>query len=275
VPSPRVAMTIAGTDSGGGAGIAADLKTFAAFKVHGTFAVTAVTAQSTVTVSAICPIEAEMVTAQVTTVTEDIDVDAVKTGMLARPITVLQVARLIERAVIKQVVVDPVLVSSTGHPLMEQGGVDAYREALLPQALIATPNLREAALLLGVDVRDFDSLEAMTEAAEQIRSLGPSWVVLKGGHYLEGGATQTQAPDILVGDGVAIHLEAARVATSNDHGTGCSLAAAITANVALGLSIPDAVSIAKSYVNKALSGAAAWQVGQGHGPIDHLGFESA
>jgi len=273
--TPRVAMTIAGTDSGGGAGIAADLKTFAAFKVHGTFAVTAVTAQSTLTVSAICPIEPEMVATQVVTVTEDIHVDAVKTGMLCVPATVLMVARLIEQGALDRVVVDPVLVSSTGHHLMERGGIEAYRDALLPHAFVTTPNLREAAVLLGVDVRDFDSLEAMTQAAHAIRALGPTWVVVKGGHYLEGGATDSQAPDVLVGQDVELRLETARVSTANDHGTGCSMAAAIAANVALGLAVPTAVAIAKDFVNGALQGAAGWQLGHGHGPIDHLGFNAS
>jgi len=275
VTTPRVAMTIAGTDSGGGAGIAADLKTFAAFKVHGTFAVTAVTAQSTVTVSAICPIEPEMVATQVLTVTEDIHVDAVKTGMLCLPATVLMVARLIEQGALDRVVVDPVLVSSTGHHLMERGGIEAYRDALLPQAFVTTPNLREAAVLLGVDVRDFDSLEAMTQAAHAIRALGPTWVVVKGGHYLEGGATDSQAPDVLVGQDVELRMEAARVTTPNDHGTGCSMAAAIAANVALGLAVPTAVIVAKEFVNRSLQGAAGWQLGHGHGPIDHLGINAS
>lgn len=267
-------MSIAGTDSGGGAGIAADLKTFAAFRVHGTFAVTAVTAQSTVTVSAICALEAEMVATQITTVTDDMAVDAVKTGMLARPATVLRIARLIEEGTLTNVVVDPVLVSSTGHPLMEEGGVRAYRESLLPKALITTPNLREAAVILKVDFRELDSLESMTQAAYALRSLGPRWVVIKGGHYLEGGVTQGNAPDIVVGPDGDLTLQASRVETPNDHGTGCSLAAAIAANLANDLDPQAAIVSAKEFVREGLVRASSWRLGQGHGPIDHLGFSS-
>ena len=266
-------MTIAGTDSGGGAGIAADLKTFAAFKVHGTFAVTAVTAQSTVAVTAICALEPEMVAAQVSTVTDDITVHAVKTGMLARPATIEAMADLVSDGLIRNVVVDPVLVSSTGHPLMEDGGIAAYRELLLPRALVATPNLREAAVLLDEDVRAFDSLDAMRDAARAIHSLGATWVVLKGGHYFEGGATAHQAPDVVIGPDSDLLLDATRVETANDHGTGCSLAAAITANIALGNDVATSIMNAKEFVSRALAGARDWQLGSGHGPIDHLGFE--
>jgi hydroxymethylpyrimidine/phosphomethylpyrimidine kinase len=267
-------MTIAGSDSGGGAGIEADLRTFAAHQVHGTVAISAVTAQNTVGVTAIAALEAEMVVTQVETVVSDIEVSAVKTGMLARPSTIEAVGGLAARGVLPRLVVDPVLVSSTGHPLMEAGGAEAYRDALLPHALVVTPNLREAAVLLDLDVRDLSSIEAMVAAGEQLRAMGPRWVVVKGGHLLEAGVTAEAAPDVLVGGDVRMEFEAVRITTRNDHGTGCSLAAAIAANLARGLEVPAAVEHAKSFVHRAIAGAATWNLGAGHGPIDHLGWSS-
>jgi hydroxymethylpyrimidine kinase/phosphomethylpyrimidine kinase len=267
-------MTIAGTDSSGGAGIHADLRTFAAFRVHGATAVTAVTAQNTMGVSAVCALEAEMVREQIRMVTDDLTLRAVKTGMLARPHTISAVAQLARDGRLPNLVVDPVLVSSTGHALMEEGGPEAYRRELLPCALIATPNLRESAVLIGVDVADMNSVEDMVAAGRSIRDMGAQWALVKGGHFLESGATSVRAPDVLVGpDGYDI-FDAPRVVTTNDHGTGCSLAAAIAANVALGLDVPAAVATAKDFVLRALRGGATWQLGQGHGPIDHLGWNS-
>ena len=267
-------MTIAGTDSSGGAGIHADLRTFAAFRVHGASAVTAVTAQNTMGVSAVCALEAEMVREQIRMVTDDLTLRAVKTGMLARPHTISAVAELARDGRLPNLVVDPVLVSSTGHALMEEGGPETYRRELLPYALVATPNLRETAVLVGSDVADISSIDDMVSAGRLIQSMGAQWVLVKGGHYVEAGATSLRAPDVLVGpDGYEI-FDAPRVVTSNDHGTGCSLAAAIAANVALGLDVPSAVTTAKDFVLRALRGGAEWHLGQGHGPIDHLGWNS-
>ena len=181
--TPRVALTIAGSDSGGGAGLQADLRTFAAWGVHGTVAVTAVTAQSTVAVTGVLTIDPAFVTLQVRTVLADLDVAAVKTGMLARPDTVAAVADLAAEGCLVNLVVDPVLVSSTGHPLMDEGGVDAYRRLLIPRALVVTPNLRETAVLTGRPLADLGRIEAMVEAAEEIRGLGAVVVVIKGGHF--------------------------------------------------------------------------------------------
>jgi len=271
---PTCVMTIAGTDSSGGAGIHADLRTFAAFQVHGASAVTAVTAQNTMGVSAVCALEAEMVREQIRMVTDDLTLRAVKTGMLARPHTISAVAELARDGRLPNLVVDPVLVSSTGHALMEEGGPEAYRRELLPYALVATPNLRETAVLVGSDVADISSIDDMVSAGRLIQSMGAQWVLVKGGHYVEAGATSLRAPDVLVGpDGYEI-FDAPRVVTSNDHGTGCSLAAAIAANVALGLDVPSAVTTAKDFVLRALRGGAEWHLGQGHGPIDHLGWNS-
>jgi len=267
-------MTIAGSDSGGGAGIQADLRTFAALGVHGASAITAVTAQNTVGVTAVCALEAEMVAAQVDAVTTDMRVSAVKTGMLARPKTILKVAELARDGHLPNLVVDPVLVSSTGHALMEQGGVEAYREALLAHALITTPNLREAAVLVGVDVREIDTIDAMRQLAQAILKFGPSYVVVKGGHFAEGAITEGLAPDLLVSADGELLLDAERVITRNDHGTGCSMAAAIAAGLGLDLDVTTAIQEAKAFVLRGLRGGAEWNLGAGHGPIDHMGWNS-
>lgn len=270
--NPRVAMTIAGSDSGGGAGIEADLRAFAAYQVHGTVAITAVTAQSTVAVTAICALEAEMVIAQIETVLADIAVDAAKTGMLARPATIEAVGALAATGVLAPLVVDPVLVSSTGHPLMEAGGAAAYREALIPFAEVLTPNLREAAVLLETSVDELGTLEAMADAGRALRNLGARYVVIKGGHFLDQGATSSRAPDVVVGPDGVLELDAVRIDTRNDHGTGCSMAASTAAGLARGLSTLEAITTAKSFVHDAIVGARHWTLGHGHGPIDHLGW---
>ena len=268
-------MTIAGSDSGGGAGIQADLRTFAAHRVHGTVAITALTAQSTVGVTAVTPIEAEMVVAQITTVLDDIEVSAAKTGMLCRPSTVERVGEMAAAGLLPPLVVDPVLVSSTGHPLMEEGGPSVYRSVLIPAAMVVTPNLRETAVLLDVEVAELNTVRAMADAAKAIIGLGARYAVIKGGHLLDGGDTESAAPDVLAGPDGITELEASRIATTNDHGTGCSLAAAIAANLARGLSVTEAVIEAKAFVHRALLGAVSWRLGAGHGPIDHLGWSSS
>ncbi len=271
---PITALTIAGSDSGGGAGIQADLRTFSAFGVHGTCAITAITAQNTLSVSAVLAVDPELVVAQVEAVVADFAVAAVKTGMLARPGTVERVAELARRGVLPHLVVDPVLVSSTGQSLMESGGTEAYRDALLPFADVVTPNLREAAVLCGVDVGDVKDLEDMVGLAQTLLSFGPRYVLVKGGHYARSSVTENRAPDILMGGGEVVILDAVRIDTINDHGTGCSLAAAICAGLGLGRSLPEATRDAKSFVLSALEGAAAWRLGHGHGPIDHLGWNA-
>jgi hydroxymethylpyrimidine/phosphomethylpyrimidine kinase len=268
-------MTIAGSDSGGGAGIEADLRTFAAMGVHGTVALTAVTAQNTHEVRAVCALEAEMVKAQVEAVADDVELASVKTGMLARPATVLAVAELARDGRLPRLVVDPVLVTSTGHPLMEDGGVEAYREGLLAHALIATPNLREAAVLAKCDVRELATLEALTDAARALLRTGARAVLIKGGHFQQRTVTAELAPDVLVTIDDTVIFESKRVSTSNDHGTGCSMAAAIAARLGLGDDVASAVAVAKDFVHEALVGAASWQLGRGHGPIDHMGWSRA
>jgi hydroxymethylpyrimidine/phosphomethylpyrimidine kinase len=268
--TPKVALTIAGSDSGGGAGLQADLKTFAALGVYGTSAVTAVTAQHTAAVLRAVPLDPDTVLAQVHAVLADLPPAAVKTGMLANPEIVKGIADVASRGLLPNLVVDPVLVSTSGHTLMEDGGVDAYRELLFPHALVVTPNLHEAALLAGVDVAELASVEARMQVAESLRRLGAAMVVVKGGH-LDVDSVDSST-DVVAGPGGVVALKAARVDTTNDHGTGCSLSAAIAAHLALGASPIDAVERAKSYVHQALVGAARWQLGSGHGPIDHFGW---
>ncbi len=268
------ALTIAGSDSGGGAGIQADLRTFSAFQVHGTSAVTALTAQNTRGVSRVWNAEPSLVLDQVRSVLDDFAVVAVKTGMLALPATVEAVAELARAGELTNLVVDPVLVSSSGHHLMQDGGAVAYREALLPYAVIVTPNLREAAVLCDIDVRDIKDLDDMVRVGQLLLGYGPRSVLVKGGHFLETATTRDHAPDILLhANGVEI-FDAPRVTTRNDHGTGCSLSAAIAAGLGLDRSLHDATRDAKSFVLAALQGAASWQLGRGHGPIDHLGWNS-
>ncbi len=264
--TPPTALTIAGSDSGGGAGVQADLKTFAAHRVHGTCALTAVTAQNTVEVRGIVALEPAFVRRQVQAVLDDFRVRSVKTGMLANAAIVTEVAALAAQGLLPQLVVDPVLVSSVGHPLMEPDGVAAYMDLLLPHALVVTPNLREAALLGNTDVGSLATLDARVAVAERIKATGARYVVVKGGHL-----TQT-ADDVVVGpDGVLV-LHGSRVITSNDHGTGCSLSAAIAARLAQGDAVPDAISDAKAFVVAALAGSAQWRLGAGHGPLDHFGW---
>ncbi len=269
---PICALSIAGSDSGGGAGLQADLRTFSAFAVHATCAVTAVTAQNTLGVDAITNLEPAAVVAQVDAVLADFDVRAAKTGMLAQASTVVAVAELARSGRFANLVVDPVLVSSTGHALLDAGGVEAYRDALVPQADLITPNLPEAAVLAGIDVRDIKSHDDMLELARRLLRLGPRSVLVKGGHLAVSTITEHRAPDLLLGaDGLFV-FDAERVDTTNDHGTGCSLSAAITAGLAYGRALPDSVRDAKSFVLAALTSAAPWRLGGGHGPIDHFGW---
>ena len=269
---PLTGLTVAGSDSGGGAGIQADLRTFSAFSIHGTTAITAVTAQNTLGVDEVLALNPTLVRAQVESVTNDFSVRATKTGMLAQPSTVALVADLAGEGRLGPLVVDPVLVSTSGHRLMSEGGVEAYRDLLLPRASIVTPNLREAAVLAGVDFDDVRTRDDMVAVGRAILAFGPGAVLVKGGHVVENGVTRDHSPDILVwGDEVTI-FDAPRVATRNDHGTGCSLSAAIAAGLAYGRSLSDATRDAKSFVLAALTSARTWRLGAGHGPIDHLGW---
>lgn len=268
---PITVLSIAGSDSGGGAGIQADQRTLSAFGVHATTALSAVTAQNTLGVSAVVTIEPDMVEAQVRAVVSDFDVRATKTGMLAQAATVERVSTLASEGLLPHLVVDPVLVSTSGDVLMEEAGVDAYRHSLFSFAEIVTPNLREAAVLCGIDVRDVKDVDDMVALARTILAMGPTYVLVKGGH-VTGESSSQFAPDILLSHDEIIVLDAERVDTHNDHGTGCSLSAAIAAGLGLDRSVLDATRDAKSFVLAALKGASEWHLGQGRGPIDHLGW---
>ncbi len=257
-------MTIAGSDSGGGAGLQADLKTFAALGVFGTSVVTAVTAQNTAAVLAVEAIGPGLVEAQMDAVLSDLAVGAVKTGMLASSANICAVARWAAQGRLPNLVVDPVLVASTGRPLLDEDGVAAYRALLLPHAAVVTPNTGEAALLAEMAVEDVDD---MVRAAHRLADTGAAVVVVKGGHL-----AGSRSPDVVLVDGRLEVLEGARVASPNDHGTGCTLSAATAALLARGATALDAVVRAKAFVTDALRGSATWRLGAGHGPLDHFGW---
>ncbi|MFJ9727667.1 bifunctional hydroxymethylpyrimidine kinase/phosphomethylpyrimidine kinase [Streptomyces sp. NPDC101209] len=253
---PRV-LTVAGSDSGGGAGIQADLKTTLALGVHGMSVVTAVTAQNSRGVQGAWELPAEAVRAQYRSVVDDIGVQAVKTGMLASAELVSLVAELIA-GTDAPAVVDPVGVSKHGDPLLADSALDSMRERLLPVATVATPNLDEVAQLTGVRVESEDGLR---QAAAAVLAYGPQWVLIKGGH-LPGDAVD------LLTDGSAEHwLRAPRYDNRHTHGTGCTLASAIASQLAKGQSVPEAVHAAKDYVTGAI--AAGFALGGGIGPVDH------
>jgi hydroxymethylpyrimidine/phosphomethylpyrimidine kinase len=268
---PVVALAIAGSDSGGGAGIQADIRSLNAFGVFATTALTAITAQNTRGVSAVQIIEPDVVDAQIRAVVSDFDVRATKTGMLASAEIVARVASLAREGLLPHLVVDPVLVATSGDVLMGEGGVEAYRQVLFPLAEVVTPNLREAAVLCDIDVGDLVDLDSVVAAAHTILSFGSRYVIVKGGH-LKGSTHPDRSPDVLLSADDLVVLDGPRVVTNNDHGTGCSLSSAIAAGLALGRNVPDAVRDAKSFVLAALEGAAEWRLGDGRGPIDHLGW---
>ena len=255
----KVALTIAGSDSGGGAGIQADLRTFAAHGLHGASAITAVTAQNTVAVVDYVALDPRMVVAQIDAVASDIPLAAVKTGMLANRAIVEAVADALARLRLPHLVVDPVMVAKSGDRLLDPAAEAAYRERLFPLAEVVTPNLAEAEALLGRPVR---SLEAMADAARDLHAQGPRAVVVKGGH-LEGDPV-----DVFFDGRRMERLPAPRIATRNTHGTGCTLSAAIAARLALGHEPLEAVRGAKAYLTEALRGA--YTLGRGAGPVDHL-----
>jgi hydroxymethylpyrimidine/phosphomethylpyrimidine kinase len=256
----RTALTIAGSDSGGGAGIQADLKTFAALGVFGTSAIAAITAQNTVGVVAASPVAADLVTAQIEAVAGDIQIHATKTGMLATAAIVEAVAAAIADLELPNVVVDPVMVAKSGDRLVDDEGVRTICVELLPHALVVTPNIPEAEALSG---RRITSLESAREAARAIHARGPSAVIVKGGHGVE-----AEIVDLLY-DGSRFHeFRTPRVATRNTHGTGCTFASAIAAYLARGRTLVDAVAEAQAYVAGAIRHGFA--IGRGHGPLNHF-----
>jgi hydroxymethylpyrimidine/phosphomethylpyrimidine kinase len=263
-----VALTIAGSDSSGGAGIQADLKTFAAFAVFGTSAITAITAQNTQGVSAIANLDPALVAAQIDAVADDFTIAAAKTGMLSRAETIGAVADRICIRRIPNIVVDPVMVAASGDVLLEPDAIAMMRDVMLPLAIVVTPNLREANILTGRDVSDRD---AIREAARALVALGARAALVKGGSpaafALAGDAQNQDAIDILYDGHNFREFRAPRVAIGRAHGAGCTLSAAIAASLARGESLEDAIDAAKRYVTLALQNAP--QIGHGSRPLNH------
>lgn len=260
----RRVLTIAGSDSGGGAGIQADLKTFSALGCYGMSAITAITAQNTCAVEGIHAVPDDMVAAQIRAVVEDIGVDAVKIGMLSRPGIIATVAAEIRTCGTDNIVVDPVMVATSGDKLLQDNAIQALKEILLPRALIITPNLTEAEVLCGFKIRDRNTLLA---AAEQLLQLGPQAVLVKGGHLVDGDSS----PDCLVMKGASpLWLESERIETRNTHGTGCALSSAIAACLTADNDLVSAVRRAKDYISEAIRQGKAYQIGRGHGPVMHF-----
>jgi hydroxymethylpyrimidine/phosphomethylpyrimidine kinase len=255
-------LSIAGSDSGGGAGIQADLKTFSALGCYGMTAITAITAQNTQGVRAIHTIAPEMLRAQIDAVLEDIGADAIKIGMLHDPEVVRAVVKAIARHRLQQVVLDPVMVATSGDRLMAEETISVLVQELFPLTTVITPNLDEAALLLG---RAIDGADALDEAAAALLALGAPAVLLKGGH-LPG---DTVIDVLALANGYRLRLQSPRIATHNGHGTGCTLSSAIAAHLALGLPLPQAVDQARAYILGAIAAGANVHTGRGHGPLNH------
>ncbi|HEX6104281.1 MAG TPA: bifunctional hydroxymethylpyrimidine kinase/phosphomethylpyrimidine kinase [Gemmatimonadales bacterium] len=255
----KIALTIAGSDSGGGAGIQADLKTFQQFGVFGTSVIVALTAQNTRGVRAVETVSEAMVSAQLTALAEDLPPAAVKTGMLAETGIVRLVSQTLRQQEWSPLVVDPVMVSTSGHRLLTLEAEEVVRESLLPLAALVTPNLDEAAILTGRAVYDVASME---RAGQTLLSFGAGAALVKGGHL-----TGDTVTDVLVTPRGVRHFTRARLETGSTHGTGCTLSAAITAGLALGRELEASVETALDYVHRAI--AAAPGLGGGHGPLDH------
>jgi hydroxymethylpyrimidine/phosphomethylpyrimidine kinase len=255
----RTALTIAGSDSGGGAGIQADLKTFAALGVHGTSAITALTAQNTVAVTGVHLAPPEFVAAQIDAVVTDLGCDAVKTGMLATAAIVEVVALAVVRHHLPNVVVDPVMVAKSGDHLLQPDAVEAVRRRLVPLARVVAPNIPEAEVLSGIAIRTLDDAVA---AGRAIRGMGALSVVVKGGHL-----DRDDIVDVLVEADRVVEIRGPRVPGVHTHGTGCTFAAAIAARLALGDDVETAVRAAQAYVREAVR--AGVPLGAGHRPLDH------
>jgi len=257
--TPRIALTIAGSDSGGGAGIQADLKTFHHFGVYGTSALTLITAQNTLGVREVQLLRPELVAKQIEAVAGDFELCAAKTGALGSEELIEAVAASVSEHAIPNLVVDPVMISKHGDPLLPTGAIDALQRRLFPRAALVTPNLHEAAELLG---RPVESEEQMRDAALSVHDLGAAAVLVKGGQ-LPG----EEAVDLLYDGAAFTRLSAPRIDTPHTHGTGCTYSAAITALLARGETLHDAVRQAKDFISRAIANAPG--LGHGHGPVDH------
>jgi hydroxymethylpyrimidine/phosphomethylpyrimidine kinase len=258
-----IAVTIAGSDSGGGAGIQADLKTFSALEVYGASVITALTAQNTRGVTGIHDVPPAFIAAQIDAVFSDLKVNATKIGMLSQVATIEAVTAGLDRHRQTNVVLDPVMIAASGDRLLAPVAIDSLRRLLIPRALVITPNLPEAAALLDTKIATDES--AMRDQAERLLALGARAVLIKGGH-----GSGPESVDLLVQPGAAQRLAAERLATQNTHGTGCTLSSAIAAGLAKGLALVDAVRAAKSYVTAAIAAADKLAIGSGHGPVHHF-----
>lgn len=258
-----IAVTIAGSDSSGGAGIQADLKTFAALGVYGASVITALTAQNTKGVFAIHDVPADIIAAQIDAVFSDLDVAAVKIGMLSRVEAIGAVVEGLKRHRAKNIVLDPVMVATSGARLLTPEAMAVLRSELIPRALVVTPNLPEAAALTGAGAARNE--REMEVQARQILALGAASVLIKGGH-----SDGADSVDLLIRQGEVVRLAARRIGTSNTHGSGCTLSSAIAAGLAKGLDLITATQQAKAYVTAAIAGADRLSVGHGHGPLHHF-----
>ena len=262
-PFTPIALTIAGSDSGGGAGIQADLKAFSALGAYGCSVITALTAQNTQGVQGIFDVTPEFIRAQIDSVFSDIDVKAVKIGMLSQASVIRTVAETLKENGVELLVVDPVMVATSGDKLLQDDAINTLKEHLIPQATVITPNLPEAAVLLDSPVPE--TVEEMEAMVEPLLALGSQSVLIKGGHL--GGAESID----LFHDGKTLHrLTAPRTPTENTHGTGCTLSSAITALLAQGMELHEAVSKGKDYIAAAIAHADELNIGKGHGPVHHF-----
>lgn len=257
-------LTVAGSDSGGGAGIQADLKTFSALGCYGMSVITALTAQNTVAVTGIHPVPPEFIALQMEAVLQDIGADAIKIGMLHSPEVIKTVAQCLKKFGPVPIVLDPVMVAKSGDKLLRDDAVQALKTHLIPMATVITPNLPEASVLLGETV---ETVEQMPEACERLVALGCGTVFLKGGHL-----SGEESVDFLY-DGKSatlVRLDHSRIDTPNSHGTGCTISSAITSFIARGDTVDVAVGKAKEYISCALSAGSGYRTGQGHGPVHHF-----
>ena len=257
-----IALTIAGSDSGGGAGIQADLKAFSALGVFGASVITAVTAQNTCAVTAVHEVPSDVVGAQIAAVLEDLSVNAIKLGMLFSPAIINETAGHL-RFFDGPVVLDPVMIAKSGDALLQDEAVDALIAEVLPQATILTPNLPEAARLLGTSPAE--TTAEMAEQGKALLAMGPKAVLMKGGH-----GTGDVLTDILISAHYQVELTAPRLDTQNTHGTGCTLSSAIAAGLATGLDTEHSVRMAHAYLQKAIGAADTLEIGSGHGPVHHF-----
>ncbi|MEK5232875.1 bifunctional hydroxymethylpyrimidine kinase/phosphomethylpyrimidine kinase [Lysinibacillus sp. FSL K6-0232] len=262
----QIVTTIAGSDSSGGAGIQADLKTFQELKVFGTTVITALTAQNTLGVSGVLPIEAAFVEQQLQALLEDFSISAVKTGMLFSPAIIQTVAHTFANTNIP-LIIDPVMIAKGGESLLQQEAIEALSHYLLPIATIVTPNIPEAETLTGKTINTIDDIK---EAADHLLATGVHCVIIKGGHL----ADTTDAIDyVFFNDGQAFSMQTPRIATNNTHGTGCTFSAALTAFIGRGLSIKEAIIEAKKFIQLAITHDLA--LGHGHGPTNHFAYQDS